>query len=511
MFAILDPQRRRALLAIDRLGIQPLCYAAGGGGGVFGTTTDAVASHPAVTTTISPQALHNYLAFYRIFAPLTIYSEQRKLLPAQFVLIDGDVTRTEFYWRVPYEDRAADAAYLTRELFDRLRTAVRTAAAEPEQCRVGAFLSGGLDSSTVAGCLGEVAAAPVQAFTIGFDCPGYDETEYARAAADHFGAKHHIYTVTPSDVVELLPRVAEVYDEPFGNSSAIPTYYCARLAREHGIELLLAGDGGDEIFAGNVIYARMKLLKSYEQLPVALRRYLVEPLVSRLPSNSALAEKARRNVARANAPMPDLSVEADLRLATAIHQAMAPDLAAEVDPLQPLAILRDVYERTPTQSLVQRLMHMDLQTVLADNDLRKVNRMCAYAGVRVRYPMLDEGVVELAARVPPDMQIKGTKLRHFYRQAMQDFLPPKVLKKRKHGFGLPFGQWLKEHRPLRDLARDAVAAARARGLLDRGFVDRIVAEHERHDDPHFAGPIWDIAVLELWLQGKPPGWAAFSD
>ena len=503
--ALLDPDNRRALLAVDRLGIQPLCFADSAGTVVFGSSTTAVARHPAVTATVSPQAVLNFLAFYRIFAPQTIYAEQRKLLPAQYLLIDGDKRHTGFYWQMPYAaDDGLSATAREAALFDRLRAGVRTCTEGVAHERIGAFLSGGLDSSTVTGFLSEISDPPAKAFTIGFDCEGYDETEFARAAAKQFGVEHHVYTVRPADVVDFFPRIAEMFDEPFGNSSALPTYYCARLAREHGVEVLLAGDGGDELFAGNAIYGLMQKFETYSRLPSLVRHGVIEPIAFGLPERlrPSLVAKAGRYINYANRPMPARSVENELHLAQVVSQSLTRALGVDIDADQPVAVLREVYERSRGRTVVQRMMHMDLQTVLADNDLRKVNRACAYGGIRVRYPMLDEGVVELAARVPPGQQLKGTRLRHFYRRAMQDYLPPMVLQKRKHGFGLPYVQWFKDHPPLRELTHEAMIAARRRGLLDAGFIDEVSAAHARNDESSLIGPIWDIAVLELWLQNN---------
>jgi asparagine synthase (glutamine-hydrolysing) len=496
--AVLEPERRRALLAIDRMGIHPLCYArCGDGRVVFGSTTTSVTAHPTMTATVSPQAVFDYLFFYRVPAPTTIFVEQQKLLPAQYLLVEAGSARTGFYWEVPYGDRnGADLAELKEALFERLHGAVDHAVANEDRGRLGAFLSGGLDSSTVTGLLSAVGDGPVKAFTIGFDCAGYDETEYAAAAAGHFGAEHHIYRATPDDVCDLIPRVAEAYDEPFGNSSVVPTFFCARLARENGVEMLLAGDGGDEIFAGNELYVWMKTFELYGAVPAVVRRQVIEPLVFGIPDGDWIGplRRARNYINR----RPQLALVAGAR------RVLAPDVVDSVDPTQPLAILRDVYDRARSASPLQRMLHVDRQVLLADNDLRKVNRMCALSGIRVRYPLLDDDVVELSAKVPPDLLMRGLKRRYFFRRAVENYLPQKVLNKSKHGFGLPYGPWLKSWKPLREIALDSLEALKRRGYVRADYVDGLVHRSREDDGPRRPSPACHgapVAAREIVLRG----------
>lgn len=500
---ILDPERGFALFAIDRMGVHPLCVARQSAGGiVFGTTTLAVAAHPGVSATLSMQALYDYLFFYRVPAPLTIYEEQEKLLPAQVLTVADGVIDTAFYWRMPYGATSREArGDLEAALFASLRSAMGNATRDQDPARVGTFLSGGLDSSAVLGLWSERADGPAQAFTIGFDSAGYDETEYAIAAAQHFGAKHHIYTVTPEDVAALAPRLAVVYDEPFGNSSAVPAYYCARLAREHGVEVMLAGDGGDEVFAGNAVYARMKAFDAYHHLPRGLRRGLIEPLVMGCPGGDRVPplRKMRSYISQANTPMPERMFLDALGLFENARRIMDEDVLATIDPRHPQDVLRDVYGRCAGDSLIQRMMSLDQQIILADNDLRKVGRMCALAGIGVRYPLLDDDVVEMSATIPPARQIRGLKLRDFFRRAMGGFLPATVLSKRKHGFGLPYGPWIAGSAPLRELVHDNVAAFARRGYVRRAFVEAALDGPGRGETA-LASTLWDMMILELWLQ-----------
>ncbi len=504
VMVVLDTAGRCAVLANDRLGIYSLYFERTGSDSVlFATTADAIAGHPSVHDTIAPQAVFSFLCFDHVPAPMTIYAEQEKLLAGQFLEVGARGLRTDFYWQMSYgAEQHADRTELRAALYEALRGAIGHTVAGEDGSQVGTFLSGGLDSSTVLGLLTEALDRPVKAFTIGFDHKGYDESEYAEAAARHFGGEHVVRTVTPKDVFDLIPLMAKTYDEPFANSSAVPAYYCAASAREHGVDVLLAGDGGDELFAGNKHYLRMKIFEAYHRFPAALRRKVIEPVVFGISGweSFGLVRKARRYISQANTPMPERSAQYEATLASRLHQVMSRRFVEGIDSDLPLSMLRDHYERAGTSSLVQRMMYLDLQTVLADNDLRKVDRMCALAGVRVRFPMLDEGVVELSGGIPPRLQLPGLKLRDFFRRAMQDFLPEGVLKKSKHGFALPYGSWIKEYPPLKELTLDSLAATKRRGYVCDSYVESVTDEFMKNDHPVFSGPIWNLMLLELWME-----------
>ncbi|MEJ2687512.1 MAG: asparagine synthase C-terminal domain-containing protein, partial [Gammaproteobacteria bacterium] len=323
----------------------------------------------------------------------------------------------------------------------------------------GAFLSGGTDSSTVAGMLARTSMDTTHTYSIGFDAAGYDEIEYARIASRHFGTEAHEYYVTPQDVTNAVPLIAAAYDEPFGNASAVPTYYCARNAHAHGTAVLLAGDGGDELFAGNARYARQLIFEQYAKLPGILRKGLLEPIAFGVPGLERIppVRKLRSYIEQARIPLPDRLETYNFFHRTSPADILESDFLQTVDTSLPLAGLREVYTRTSDPHPLYGMLHLDLKITLADNDLRKVNRMCELADVEVRYPLLDEAVVGFSAQLPPALLLRQLKLRYFFKQALADFLPPEVLNKSNHGFGLPFGIWLREYAPLRTLAYEAEA------------------------------------------------------
>ena len=500
--ALADAPTRTALLAVDRLGIRTLSFALHGERLVFGSTTGHVVAHPDVRAELSDQGLFNYLYSHVVPSPGTVYRAVEKLLPGErLVAKDGRANR-DFYWRVHYVDSSRASE---RELEERFRSVLRDAVAlgaagsEP-----AAFLSGGTDSSTVAGLLTEIRGKPARTYSIGFKADGFDETGYARIAARHFGTDAREYYVTPEDVMAAIPVVAQHYDEPFGNASAVPTYLCARLAHADGYRVMLAGDGGDELFGGNVRYAKQKVFEYYGLVPGGLRRALIEPLVFGAPGGSLLppVRKARSYIAQAKVPLPDRLETYNFLHRTALEEIFEPEFLRGIDLSEPLRLLRDVYERTDSASPINRMLHLDLKQTLADNDLRKVSGMCDAAGVEARYPFLDEAVVALSAEIPPALKVKGLKLRYLFKQALRDFLPREILRKSKHGFGLPFGLWLREYRPLAELAGESLVAFGRRGIVRRDYLERLLADHRSGHATYFGTMIWVVMIAEQWLAAR---------
>ncbi|MDA5193598.1 asparagine synthetase B family protein [Govanella unica] len=500
--AVYDGDSGQGLVAIDRAGIATLAYGrARDGGFVFGSTTDAVRSYPAMPATVSGQAVFNFLFTYTVPSPTTIYDEQRKVLPGQVILWSKDGMRPEFYWTMPYtEARSGNARQLIPALLEQLGDGFRRSAAGVDADEAGAFLSGGLDSSTVAGLMAR-HYGDARTFTIGFNEPDFDESGYAQMAATHFNTRQHVYIPTPDDVLALVPQIAEIYDEPYGNTSAVPAYCCARMAREQGVSVMFAGDGGDEIFGGNERYAHMQTIEQYGAIPAFLRAGLLEPLLN-LPGMASLplVAKAQSLARRYAIPMPDRIFSYGFLADAPLHEVLTDHIAGGVNAGEPLEILREVYNRPQHADILQRMMHMDLKSALADNDLRKVNRMCALAGVEVRYPFLDDKVMAFAASVPSSVLLPGSNLRKFYKDAMRGFLPDAILTKTKHGFGLPFAQWIKGHRGLQELVRSYLSDAGKRGYFEPAFLARVQAAASDSVFSDLDGFAWDIAVLELWLQ-----------
>lgn len=505
-FAVIDLTAGKAFCAIDQFGVQTLCYAEPAPDlVVFGSTTDAVRAHPKVGATITAQAIFDYLYFVdRLPAPTTVYREQRKLAPGEFLALDTGRASVGSYWQMPYSSAGRiEKAAAAEELRTRLRDAISACLVGERHDSVGAFLSGGLDSSTVVGMAAGLVSGQLQTFTIGFPVEGFDEARYADIAAKHFGTKHHIYYLQPHDVVDVLLKAVQIYDEPFANSSLIPAYHCARLAKEAGVEMLLAGDGGDELFAGNKRYADDAFFDHYSKLPAFLRKGVLEPVVASLPfaRNAGILGKALRYVERAKQSVPDRMAD-NLFQAVPPGEVLASDALDEIDLGAPLALANSIYNEPRDASKVQRMMQLDLRVTLADTDLRKVVRMCELAGVRTRFPFLHDDLAEFSARLPETLLMEGGNLRQFYKDAMSGFLPDAIINKQKHGFGLPYTAFMNSHAPLRDLVCDSLTNLKGRKYFRAAFLDDLIT---RARDGNLSGHetvAWDLIVLELWLQSR---------
>jgi len=326
--------------------------------------------------------------------------------------------------------------------------------------------------------------------------------EYARIAARHFRTDHHEYYVTPADVVAAAPLVAQAYDQPFGNASAVPTYYCARMAQADGITRLLGGDGGDELFGGNERYAKQFQFSLYDRVPSPLRSWAIEPMLLGMPGlqRVPLLRKARSYVEQAKIPMPRRYESYNLleRLGTA--NVFDARFLEGVDLDQPRALQQAAYDGTRAQSLINRMLALDMRFTLADNDLPKVTRMCDVAGVDVAFPLLHDDVVAFAGALAPSLKLRGTTLRYFFKEALRGFLPDEIIRKKKHGFGLPIGVWLQSHAPLRDLAGDALGTLRKRRIVREEMLDSLLTTRLSSHAGYYGTLVWILMMLELWFQ-----------
>ncbi len=414
----------------------------------------------------------------------------------------GQRSRSARWWNPVFEEARTESF---EQLRDEFRALLQdSVAAQVQGGRVGCFLSGGTDSSTVAGMLGRVTGEPPPTFSIGFDAKGYDEMEYARIAARHFKADHHEYYVTPDDLVRSIPTIAAAYDQPFGNSSVAPAFYCARMAREAGIDRMLAGDGGDELFGGNTRYARQRVFAFYDQCPELLRRSLLEPALLGWPGLARIPgfAKAVSYVQQARVPMPDRLQSYNLLARIGAGEVFDAEFLANVDTDEPLRQQRAAYAACNAGSLVNRMLAFDWKYTLADNDLPKVVGAANLAGVAVGFPLLDDRLVDFSLRLKPSFKLKGGQLRWFFKEALRGFLPDATITKTKHGFGLPFGVWLTTHAGLQELAFESLHSLGARGYVRRKFVDALRTKHLSQHPTYYGEMVWILVMLEQWLRAN---------
>jgi asparagine synthase (glutamine-hydrolysing) len=496
--ALWDEQAQRLILAIDRLGIRNLYWRRENSRILFASQPSGVRSLQSQPPTVNPRAILQYLLFSSIPAPLAIDVGLERLRPGTFVSFQSGRAEEHQYWDLQYpQNEKWSAARWARELREQMRSSIHRHLEDCEDTRTGCYLSGGTDSSSVVAFSSE-RHTPTQTFSIAFQETGFSEIEFARTAAKRFHTRHYEKWVTPQDAWAALEKVISYYDEPFANSSAIGSYYCALLAQEHGVDVLLAGDGGDELFGGNERYARDKYFSLYHSVPQWLRRIVIEPAVRLLPETGAVS-LPRKYVRRANLANPRRIFSYGFFLSTTAEEIFNDEFLMEVGKEDWLAIAEAHFHRPSSTSELNRILYLDAKMTLADNDLRKVSGTAELAGVNVRYPLLDDRLVEFAGRIPSALKLKGFQKRYIFKRAMQGILPDKILYKKKHGFGVPLAQWLLNEPHMKALTYDVLhdPQTRQRGYFRPEFFDRLTTLHQQQ--PNYYGEIvWYLVALELW-------------
>jgi asparagine synthase (glutamine-hydrolysing) len=502
--AIVDAQGAQVLLFNDRMAVHGWCHALQGQRLRVSDRADTIADGAA----IDPQAIFTYLFNHVIPSPDTVFTGVRRLPPGHRLRADAQGLAIQAHWQPRFsEPQRPEFPALKEEFLALLRSSVTRDGQRFGNGAVGTFLSGGTDSSTVSGLLRRATSGPVHAYSIGFDADGYDEMEYARLAARHFDLTHHEHYLTPDEVATGMPQVATHYDQPFGNSSAVAAFHCARVARADGRSALLAGDGGDELFGGNARYAKQSLFGHYERVPGPLRSLLMEPLLdNRLAERIPGVSKAASYVQQARVPMPDRLHMYNLLARLGLQEVLTPAFLAQVQPAHDQQAHRAEYARSAGAGLVNRMLAYDWKYTLADNDLPKVVGTTTLAGIGTAFPLLADEIVDFSLRLPTHYKLNGQKLRWFFKEALRGFLPDEILTKKKQGFGLPFGVWALRNERLARLADDALASFGTRGVVAPAFMTRLRTELLPAHPGYYGELVWIIAMLEFWLRERQPGW-----
>jgi asparagine synthase (glutamine-hydrolysing) len=495
-FAVWDAKHRRLLLARDRLGVKPLYYAELPGVGlVFGSEIKSLLEDPDVSREWRADALDAYLTFLYVPAPDTIYRAVNKLPAAHVLVAERGRIRLSRYWDVQFTgdgDPAREDEYL-EELDHLLKEAVRLRLVS--DVPLGAFLSGGIDSSIVVACMAETSPTRPITIAVGFDEDRYDEVEHARAVAEHLECEFHALVASPR-LEDLLPKLAWHFDEPFADSSAVPTYYVSQAARRL-VTVALSGDGGDEFWAGY----RKHQVDSWEHRARRALGPAARP-IGWLAGALPLSWKGARTLRH-------LSVDPDQ--AFALKQAYGmfepdakarlytPDFAGAINGADPLAHIRDRYRACSSSDPLDRTMYADSQTYMIDDILTKVDRMSMAVSLEAREPLLDHKLVEFAARVPSTLKLKNGRSKYLLRRALERRVPASILDRGKQGFEAPIAEWLRG--PLEPLASSLLldGRMRERGLFSAREVSRLWQAHRtgRADHRH---RLWQLLMLELWFR-----------
>lgn len=490
----------KTFIAVDRFAIKSLCYRQVGNRLLFAERADDLVD---ASVDVDPQAIFDYFYFHAIPSPRTIYKGIFRVPPGYCVMFENGQLSVKQYWVPEFVEDAAPSFDQKREEFRSLLK--KAVSRQLDGGKAGCFLSGGTDSSTVAGMIGLVHSAPAATYSIGFEAEGYDEMAFARIAAKKFHTEHHEYYVTPADLVTSIPMVAASYDQPFGNSSALPAYYCAKMAHDDGVTSILAGDGGDELFGGNSRYARQKLFNRYQYLPGFIRRGILEPVLKgRGQSSIGLIRKAASYTEQASAPMPDRLQMYNLITRLGPGQTLTQGFLNKVDISLPLEHQRGVWRNAKAQSETNLELAFDWRYTLGEIDLPKVTGTTRLAGIKVGFPMLDNDLVDFSMSLPTDYKLRGMQLRWFFKEALRGFLPDEIIVKKKQGFGLPFGVWLTRNPMLYQLASDSVLGLVERGVLRRDFAETLLGALLQEHPGYFGEMIWISMMLEQWLRAKAP-------
>ncbi len=489
-------------MAVDRFSTQTLCYRVDGQEIEFAERADQLAGRNAE---LDPQALFDYLYFHVIPSPRTVFSGVQRLPAGRYASFQqGRLTVASFVTPSFSSPARPKFAELREEFLQLLRVAVQR---QLDGTKPACFLSGGTDSSTVAGMIAAVCKEKPSTYSIGFEAEGYDEMEYARLAARHFGAEHHEYYFTADDLVTSIGDVAASYDQPFGNSSALPAYYCAQHARQDGVARILAGDGGDELFGGNSRYATQEVFGWYQHVPTALRRGLLEPIFSNsLVGAIPLLKKGTGYIRQANTPLPERLQAFNLVRRLGYQNVLQPGFLAQIDASRVSQEQSSVWAEARSEHEIDRHLAYDWRYTLAESDLPKVRGTTSLAGLDVGFPMLDDDLLAFSMRLPPQYKLNRLRLRWFFKEALRGFLPEEVITKKKQGFGLPFGVWMMRHAGLNKLASDSVRSFATRGIVRPDFVEQLLSTH-LPSHPHYYGTmVWILMMAEQWMRVHAPAY-----
>lgn len=498
-FAIWDENRQRLLLARDRLGKKPLAYAEQGGSLIFASEIKAILQDPSVAAGVDRTAIHHFLTYLYVPSPYSAFSGIRKLPAGHTLVWENGEIRVERYWDLHYQPKlrlASEREYCGRflRLFE---DAVK--ARLISDVPLGAFLSGGIDSSAVVAVMSRIMSQPVKTFSIGFEEEDFTELKFARTVAERYGTEHHEFVVKP-DAVSILPRLVWHYNEPFADSSAIPTWYVSKMTREH-VTVALSGDGGDESYAGYERYKADLFSSYYYRLPRILREGVIRPLAERLPyrdSQKSFLRRAKRFVT---------SVETNrerqyIKFIGAFDNHMKVELYSagfrkEMEAVDSIGLIEHWFGAGDARDFTEKTLYVDTMSYLPDNILVKVDIAGMGNSLETRAPFLDHPLVEFAASLPPEMKMRGLTQKYILKKALSELLPQDILYRKKMGFGVPIARWIRGE--MKEMVRDALLSERSmkRGYFNRRYLETLVEDHmERRRDNCYR--IWTLLMLELW-------------
>jgi asparagine synthase (glutamine-hydrolysing) len=498
-FAIWDTNEQRLFLARDRLGKKPLSYTLHNGALIFGSEIKCILAHPSISKKVDLRSLDSYLTYQYVPGPASIFEGISKLPPAHTLICDrsGQV-HIHQYWDIDYRNKwtLSEEEYCT-QIQERLKeaTKIRMISDVP----LGAFLSGGIDSSAIVGMMSQVSPTPVKTFSIGFEEQEYSELAYARQVAELFGTDHTEFIVKPQ-MVEVLEKLMWHYGEPYADSSAFPSYYLAKETRKY-VTVALCGDGGDENFAGYLMYRALRRAHTLARIYRSMGGKVFKKIMDLIPTSAEridFVHKAKKASAIFLQPPENMNIhwysffngeQKDL-----LYTPRMKDILSGVDAGEFMARR---FRNAPVDHWLDRLLYTDVKTYLPEDLLVKMDIATMANSLEVRSPFLDHRFMEFTAKIPFHLKLKGSSLKHILKKSMNGFLPQNILKRRKMGFGLPIIEWFRTD--LKDYIRDVLLseASLNRGYFQKAYIEGILNEHIFQNKNH-ANRIWALLMLEIW-------------
>ncbi|MDY6903900.1 MAG: asparagine synthase (glutamine-hydrolyzing) [Thermodesulfobacteriota bacterium] len=492
-FAIYDLKQKSLFIARDRLGIKPLFYTATNQSLLFGSEIKCLLEHPQAERSIHYPALVTYFAYGYVPDPDCLFANIKKLPPGHTLTVKNGRIAIEQYWDVNFNHREVhDEPYYMEQILANLNEAVRMRLVS--DVPLGAFLSGGVDSSMVVALMAQNMGEPVKTFSIGFENQSYNELAYAREVARMYGTDHHEEIVKP-DAEDVLEELIHQFDEPFADSSAIPTYYVSRMTRQH-VTVSLSGDGGDELFAGYDRYLPGSLFKKVSRAPHWVRKALFLNLAQMLPEwfpgINILRHLSCNNHERY---LRSISKGVSSTHSTIFSDALKEKIAST----DPGPVMTDLLCKFPDLNILTQQQYLDLKTYLPGDILTKVDRMSMLVSLEARVPFLDHKVVEFAATIPPHLLVQKNDPKYLLKKTAEKLLPQKIIYRPKMGFAVPIADWLRNE--WEELSKEMVLSDQSyvKSFFDENFVQRIFAEHKSRRRNHDY-LLWTLMVLEMWCR-----------
>ena len=497
--AIWDGRQQRLMLARDRLGVKPLYYYQDADQLVFASELKSLLQVPAIRRQVNAKALDNFLTFEYIPSPLSIFANIHKLPQAHYLLLESGGIKINEYWRLSYQAAQGSEEELAEQL--RLLLLDATKIRLMSEVPLGAFLSGGLDSSSIVAMMAAGSEQPVKTFSIGFTDSSYNELPYARAIAQRFQTEHHEEIITP-DAVRLTERLVRQLDEPFGDFSVFPTLMVSEMARKH-VTVILSGDGGDELLAGYDTYLADRLARRMSRLPLWVRKGLLEPAVLAMPptdKKKGLINKTRRFLQGLDLPAGLQHVRWMIFLQQQEKQKLyTPEFWQSVQSYDPYDFIWQKFSACTSAIPLDQQEYVDIMTYLVDDILVKVDRMSMLVSLEARTPFLDYRLVEFCATLPPHLRLAGRQTKYLLKKAMQGLLPEMILQRGKEGFSIPIKGWMKNE--LRPMMEEYLSPRRlsAGGEFRPEYVTQLMQEHLAGRENH-SHRLWALMVYQMWRE-----------